>query len=99
MIKVTVTSAETRNMQGIGKVSNKPYNLFFQAVYFHLIDKAGNPAPFPEKVEIILEKDEVGNPKFFQPGSYLLHPNSLYVDKTGNLAVAPRLVPAVPAKS
>jgi len=98
MIQATVTAAEPRNMQGIGKTSGKPYNLFFQTVYFHLTDKAGNPQPFPEKTEIILDKDEVGNPKVYAPGKYLLHPSSLYIDRSGSLAVAPRLV-AVTAKA
>ncbi len=97
MIKVTVPTAETRNMQGISKTSGKPYNLFFQTVYFHLTDKTGNPAPFPEKSEVILDKDEVGNPKSYAPGNYILHPSSIYIDRLGNLSVAPRLVPAAKA--
>lgn len=98
MIKATVTSAEVRNMQGIGKTSGKPYNLFFQTVYFHLADKAGNPQPFPEKTEIILEKDAVGNPKSFAPGNYQLHPSSFFIGRSGSLEVAPRLV-AIAAKA
>jgi len=92
MIKVTVTSADTRQMQGVGKVSNKPYNLYFQTVYAHGMDKNGQPLPFPDKAEIILEKDEVGNPKAYPPGSYILHPASVYIDRNGSFAVAPRLV-------
>jgi len=92
MIKVTVASAETRQMQGIGKSSGKAYNLFFQTVYAHTLDKSGQPAPFPEKLEIIVDKDEVGNPKPYQPGAYLLHPASIYVDRNGSFAVAPKLV-------
>lgn len=94
MIKVTVTSADTRQMQGTSKTSGKAYNLFFQTVYAHTLDKNGNPLPFPEKVEIILDKDEVGNPKAYAPGAYVLHPASLYVDRNGSFGVAPKLVPS-----
>lgn len=94
MIKVTITSAELRQMQGNSKTSGKPYNLFFQTAYFHTLDKAGNPNAFPEKAEIIVEKDEVGNGKAYAPGAYILHPASIYVGRNGDLGVAPRLVPA-----
>lgn len=92
-IKVSVVSTITRNMSGIGKTSGKAYNLEFQTVYCHLIGKDGKPAPFPEKIELILDRDEKGLPIVYQPGEYLLHPASLYVDRQGSLAVAPRLAP------
>ncbi len=94
MLKATVVSSETRNMQGLAKLTNKPYSMFIQTVYFHTFDKSGNPNPFPEKAEIILEKDEVGNPKYYAVGEYVLHPSSLYLDRNGSLVVAPKLVPA-----
>lgn len=98
MLNVTIASSEVRNMQGIAKASQKPYNLFFQTAYFHTMDKNGKPFPFPEKVEIILDKDEVGNPKSYAPGDYILHPASVYVDQNGKLAVAPKLVARQSAK-
>lgn len=98
MIKVSVPSVVTRNQAGIGKTSNKPYNMDFQTVYAHTIGKDGKPNPFPEKTEIILERNEQGQPLVYAIGEYQLHPGSLYVDRSGNLAVAPRLAPLVAAR-
>lgn len=93
MIKVTVISAETRNMSGVSK-AGKPYSMDFQTAYAHTCDKkTGKPNPFPEKIELTLTKDSAsGLPAAYQPGEYQLHPASLYVGQYG-LEVAPRLVP------
>lgn len=92
MIKVTVPALPIRNMKGIGKTSQKPYDLNFQTVYFHTADQTGQPLPFPEKSEIILETGAAA----FSPGEYTLSPNSLYVGRNGSLEVAPKLVPLKP---
>jgi len=92
MIKVSIPVVQVRNMSGVGKTSGKAYNLDFQTVYFHTLDKAGKPAPFPEKVEIILEKNDQGQSIQYAVGEYQLHPSSIYVGRDGNVAVAPRLV-------
>lgn len=93
IVKVSVPSVITRNQSGIGKTSGKSYNMDFQTVYVHTIGRDGKPAPFPEKTEIILDKNEQGQPLVYAVGEYQLHPASLYVDRSGNLAVAPRLAP------
>lgn len=93
MLKVTVISSDVRHQEGIGKASGKPYSMDFQVAYAHTFDKkSGKPNPFPEKIELTLEKDERGNPAVYAPGDYELHPSSLYVGQYG-LEVAPRLVP------
>ncbi len=91
MIQVSVTSTDVRNQSGIAKATNKPYSLNFQTVWIHTYDRAGVKNPYPEKVEIILEKDKDGAALFHAPGTYVLDPSSIYVDRSGNLAVAPRL--------
>lgn len=96
MIKITVPSLPVRNMTGIAKATQKPYNLDFQTVYYHTADKQGNPLPFPEKSEIILDKGTDGLPMMYAPGEYTLAPASLYVDRNGSLAVAPKLIPLKP---
>jgi hypothetical protein len=60
MLKVSVTSTEVRNQSGTSKASGKPYSLNFQTVWVHTFDKQGTANPYPEKVEIILEKNEQG---------------------------------------
>lgn len=96
MIQVSVTSTEVRNQRGIAKASGKQYDINFQTVWFHTHDKQGNKNPYPEKSEIILEKDANGSALFWPAGEYTLAPSSLYIDRSGNLAVAPRLVQLKP---
>lgn len=99
MIKFTVASKDVREQKGTGKQSGKPYHMFFQTVYAHTLDRNGQPNPYPEKTEIILDTDKDGLgvpvPKVYEPGEYQLHPASIYVDRQGGVAVAPRLVPLV----
>lgn len=96
MIQVSVTSTEVRNQRGTAKASGKAYDLNFQTVWFHTHDRQGNKNPYPEKSEIILEKNEQGQALFWPIGEYTLSPSSVYVDRSGNLAIAPRLVPLKP---
>ena len=97
MIQVSVTSTEVRNQSGNAKETGKSYSLNFQTAWFHLYDRAGNKNPYPEKCEIILEKNEQGAALFYPAGEYTLAPESFYVDRSGNLAVSPRLTKLVPA--
>ena len=96
MIQVSVTSTEVRNQRGTAKASGKAYDLNFQTVWFHTHDRQGNKNPYPEKSEIILEKNEQGQALFWPVGEYTLAPSSVYVDRSGNLAIAPRLVSIKP---
>ncbi len=93
MIKFIVPKVETRSMSGTSKTSGKPYNLEFQTVYAALLGRDGKPGLYPEKTEIILDRDKDGTPIVYPPGEYTLHPASLYLDRRGSLAVAPRLQP------
>ena len=93
MIQVSVTSTEVRNQSGTAKATGKPYSMNFQTVWFHTVDRNGVKNPYPEKAEIILEKDAQGAALFYPVGEYTLAPQSVYVDRSGDLAIAPRLVP------
>jgi len=94
MIKVTVLEAPIRNMKGTGKTSGKPYDLDFQTVWLHTVGADGTPSPFPEKTEIILDRDAAtGRTTPYTPGEYTLHPSSIRLDPRGNPEVALRLVP------
>lgn len=97
MLKVSVKSTDVRNQSGNAKVTGKPYSLNFQTVWVHTIGRNGEPSPFPEKVEIILERDKDGAALFHPIGEYVLADNSVYVDRNGSLAVSPRLVPEAKA--
>lgn len=93
MLKVTITSTTIREMKGVGKTSGKPYHMAFQTAWIHTFDKDGTPSPFPEKIEVALDRAKDDGAFLFHPaGEYQLHPSAIYVDQNGGLAVAPRLV-------
>lgn len=92
MLKVTVASSALDHMTGLGKESGKPYSMFKQTVYFHTVDKDGVPNMFPEKGNVLVEKDAHGNGLAYAPGVYQLHPSSFRLDNYGGLQVATRLV-------
>lgn len=92
MLKVTVASSALDNIAGISKVSGKPYSLFKQTVYFHTVDKEGVELMYPEKGNLLVERDTQGNGLAYAPGIYDLHPSSFRLDRNGSLEVATRLV-------
>jgi len=99
MIKVTIASTAVREQSGIGKTSGKPYNMAFQDAWFHTIGKDGKAAPYPQKVELILPRNEQGAALFFPVGDYQLAPSSVYVDRGGKLAIDGSQLKAMPAAS
>lgn len=96
MIQISVKSTDVRNQRGNAKASGKPYDLNFQTVYVHTFDRNGKPNPYPEKVEIILEKDDQGSPLYYPVGEYTLDPRSFYVTRSGDLGLQPRLLKITP---
>lgn len=97
MLNVTITSDRLREMKGIGKTSGQPYHLFFQDAYFYTFGPDGKPNELPDKAEIMLEKDQAGNPVKYAPGKYQLHPSSVFIGRDG-LSIKPVLVPVGTAK-
>lgn len=93
MIKLQVVNAHAREISYVDKKTGRPATIYFQTVYAFTHDREGNPAPFPEKVEVVLDRTDGGQPKVFAVGEYSLHPSAIYVDSRGRLSVAPRLVP------
>lgn len=92
MIRFIVPALPLRQMKGIGKVSQKPYDFHVQTVYVHTVDLEGKPSPFPEKAEI--SHDNAADA--YQPGEYQLAPASIYVDRQGRVAIGAKLVPLKP---
>lgn len=93
MIKVTITSTDIRNMSGVGKESGKPYDLHFQTIWVHLVDREGNAQPYPQKTEVMLEKTPGGAVLPFPVGEYTTAPGSVQLDRGGRLTFSPVLVP------
>lgn len=92
MIRFTVPALPLRQMKGIGKTSQKPYDFHVQTVYVHTVDLEGKPSPFPEKTELSHDKPEDA----YAPGEYQLAPASIYVDRMGRLAIGAKLVALKP---
>lgn len=94
MIKVTVLDTPIRNMKGVSKTSGKPYDLDFQTIWLHTVSPDGTVSPFPEKTEIILDRDSfTGQTNRYPAGDYTLHPSSIRLGQKGEPEVALRLVP------
>ena len=89
MIKVTIAQTTVDEFKGNSKTTGRPFHLRKQSGYAHTVDKDGNPPPYPEKFEIMLDTDQPA----YAPGDYQLHPSSLYIDRDGRLAVSARLAP------
>jgi hypothetical protein len=93
MLKITVVSPALRRQPYISKKDGKPGELFFQTVYVHTVGQDGTPAPFPEKVETIAERDAAGQPIAHAAGEYTLHPSAVFVNREGRLDASLRLTP------
>jgi hypothetical protein len=93
MIKVTITSTDVRNMQGTSKTTQRPYDLHFQTAWIHTVDRAGNQNPYPEKVELMLDKTPSGAVVPHPVGEYTTSPASILVDR-GHLVFKPVLTPS-----
>lgn len=94
MIKIQITSPDIREMKGTGKTSGKPYHMRFQKAFAFTVDKDGVVAEFPDKFEIILEEGQVP----YARGVYELGPQSIYINRDGNMDVSAKLVsPKKPA--
>lgn len=92
MITIAITSPEFRQMKGISKTGNA-YDMRFQNAFAFTVDANGVLSEFPDRFEIILDKDQPP----YQRGKYHLADSSLAVGREGRLEVRPRLIPVVPA--
>ena len=89
MIKIVITSPDVVNRAGIGKSSGKAYDFNIQTAHAFTMSDDGVMQEFPDKFEMILDKDQPPFPR----GHYTLSPSSVYVSRDGRLECRPRLVP------
>jgi len=80
MIKIEVT-AEVLEATG----PKRPRN---QVVYAYHLSKDGKPQPHPVRTLVPLWSED----QPYAPGNYTLAPQSVYTDRFGNFALAPKLV-------
>lgn len=88
MIKILIHKGDVRLIKYTNK-AGQPAELRAMEGYAFTVNAAGEPAPFPEKFEFLLERDQPS----VAPGEYTLHPSSFYVDRQNKLALAVRLAP------
>lgn len=88
MIRIVIHRGEARtiNYQKNGEART----LRAQEGYAFTVNGEGQPAPFPEKFEFLLDREQAPYPA----GEYTLAPSALYVDRQGKLACGVRLVAA-----
>lgn len=102
MIKIEIHSSSFRVNEGVSMKSGKPkpYKMASQVAYVFTYDKDGKPNLYPEKAQITLPMDRNTNePIPYPPGTYTLHPSSVYVGDFGSISVAPKLQPVTTTKS
>lgn len=88
-IKIVVLSPEFKSHSGTSAKNNKPYEFRTQTAYVYVINReTGKPVEIPEKIEVMLDKDQAP----YARGDYELDSSSLYVSRNGRLEVSPRLV-------
>jgi len=90
MIKIAVESTDV--IRRDGKTKNGKDFPREQTVYAYTFDKSGKAKPHPEAAKITLWDND-------QPlavGTYTLAPGSVYIDRYGALALAPKLVAVAP---
>lgn len=87
MIKISVEAVVINQRQGSMK-NGKPFPRE-QMVYAYLMDKEGKPKPHPVEAKVTLWDDD----KPLAIGMHTLAPQSIYIDKYGAFALAPKVVP------
>lgn len=66
-----------------------------QTAYAVTVDRNGNVAPYPERIELVLPREQA---EPYPVGEYQLHPSSFYVGKFSRLECSPRLAPITTAR-
>lgn len=89
MIKVLIHKGEARVINYTSKQTGQPGQLRAQEGYAFTVNATGEPAPFPEKFEFLLDKDQAP----YAAGEYTLHSSAFYVDRNNRLALSVRLAP------
>ena len=96
MIKIVVSSPAIVERKGVGKVSGKDYHLRIQTAHAFTVDAdTGAVTEFPDKFEILLDKDQAP----YARGAYSLSPSAVFVSREGRLDLRPRLIPVAASKT
>lgn len=91
MIKILIHKGEARTINYTNKNTGQPATLRAQEGYAFTVNQNGEAAPFPEKFDFLLDKDQAP----YAPGEYQLHPSAFFVDRNNRLGLSVRLAPMV----
>ena len=80
---IEIKSFKVTELSGIAKVSQKPYLMRKQSGYAYVLDDNGEAQPYPEAIEINLDKDQPPYPV----GKYYLLDSSFVVGDFKSLSI------------
>lgn len=89
MIKILIHKGEARTISYTNKQTGQPAQLRAQEGYAFTVNENGEPSPFPEKFEFLLNKEQAP----YAAGEYQLHASAFYVDRNNRLGLSVRLAP------
>ena len=82
-MRIEIKSDKVQEISGIAKLSQKPYLIRKQSGYAYVVDEAGQPQPYPESIDINLDREQPAYP----PGVYLVLDSSFYVGDFKSLTI------------
>ncbi|MBK9394262.1 MAG: helix-destabilizing protein [Uliginosibacterium sp.] len=89
MFKIEILVGAATKRSGTSK-GGKPYEMIEQEAWAHVCDQQGNPAPYPSRIVLTLENNQMPYPA----GHYTLHESCFYVGDYQKLTLGRvRLVP------
>ena len=95
-MRIEIKSDKIQEISGISKSSSKPYLIRKQSGYAYVVDEAGQPQPYPESIDINLDREQPP----YVPGMYLVMDSSFYVGDFKSLSIGKlRLQPLEAAKA
>lgn len=94
MIKIEFKDNISKTKSGVSARTGKPYSIREQEGWAYTFDRQGKPHPYPQKCSITLP-DEMQDA--YPAGVYTLSPASIYLNRFGQLELAPALVPVAAA--
>jgi len=90
MWKVEVENTKVNVKSGVSARTGKPYNMRKQEAWAYCYDAEGKAHKHPQKITLTVPDDRTDG---YPAGAYFVHPNSLYLDKWGQLSIKTRLMP------
>ena len=96
MIRIEVKTTEVQTRNGVSQRTGNPWTIRSQDAYAYTFDQNGKPRPYPERISLQLDDNQLAYPV----GTYDLSLASIYVGDFGRLMMGrPQLTPLAAAKA